>query len=318
MNNLEEFGTSKSASPVVVRSDQQAVPSYFGDDDDEKKESIQWEVVNNKTFKAQGRTVPRLAPAFYAISYDHNHGGYIYEKIDVKVDSLIAIPNGIAETVLQDINDFWKKEKTFKELGFLHYRGYLLYGPHGSGKTCLIHMIAKNIIDNGGLIFVCKNPNDLIEGIKDFREIEPNRQIICLFEDIEAMIKSFGEEKILAFLDGEYKIDKVLNLATTNYPELLDKRLVGRPRRFDRIIKIEYPDAAARKTYFKVKLPAKDVDKWVKATEGLSFAALAELVISVKCLGKKFEEALEIMKNIQNKDVSSTEDKPKVGFTQDE
>jgi ATP-dependent 26S proteasome regulatory subunit len=55
----------------------------------------------------------------------------------------------------------------------------------------------------------------------------------------------------LSVLDGENQVDKVLNIATTNYPEKLDRRLVGRPRRFDRLIYIDMPNHVVRREYFK-------------------------------------------------------------------
>ena len=57
------------------------------------------------------------------------------------------------------------------------------------------------------------------------RSIEPDTQIVCLFEDIDAYIGTYGEEEILSLLDGETQINKVLNVATTNYPRKLDQRI---------------------------------------------------------------------------------------------
>ena len=63
--------------------------------------------------------------------------------------------------------------------------------------------------------------------LKVFREIEPNRSIIYIFEDIDSIIEHHGEDEILSVLDGEMQVNKVLNIATTNYPERLDRRIVG-------------------------------------------------------------------------------------------
>ena len=80
----------------------------------------------------------------------------------------------------------------------------------------------------------------------------------------------------------------MLNVPTTNYPERLDQRFVARPRRFDRVLRIEPPDGAARRAYLAAKLAADDADveQWAEATDGPSLAALAEAVISVRCLGR--------------------------------
>ena len=119
-----------------------------------------------------------------------------------------------------------------------------------------------------------------------------------MFEDIDAIVEEHGEDEILTLLDGENQIDRVLNIATTNYPEKLDRRLVARPRRFDRVIEIGMPSPAVRKMYFEKKLnvSAEEIDKWVLASDTFSFAACAELVISVCCFEKKFEEAVKDLK----------------------
>ena len=46
-----------------------------------------------------------------------------------------------------------------------------------------------------------------------------------------------------------------VNLATTNYPEKLDRRIISRPRRFDRILRIDAPDARRREAYIAQKVP---------------------------------------------------------------
>ncbi len=42
--------------------------------------------------------------------------------------------------------------------------------------------------------------------------------MVCIFEDIDAIVQEHGEDELLALLDGEARIDYVLNVATTNYP----------------------------------------------------------------------------------------------------
>ena len=105
-------------------------------------------------------------------------------------------------------------------------------------------------------------------------------------------------------MDGNHQVDKVVNIATTNYPEDLDKRLVSRPRRFDRIIKITSPDAAMRTEYLVRKLGSThthvEIEKWVSLSGGLSFAAMADLVISVCCLGNDIEKTVAVLRRTPN------------------
>ncbi|MBN9519093.1 hypothetical protein J0H58_11335, partial [bacterium] len=131
---------------------------------------------------------------------------------------------------------------------------------------------------------------------------------VCVFEDIDAIIKEYGDAELLQILDGNAQIDKVVNLASTNYPERLDRRIIARPRRFDRLIKIDPPDAALREAFFARKLPAlppADLARWVAASDGLPFAGLTELVISVECLGHELEAAARTLRELDRHTPSS-------------
>jgi SpoVK/Ycf46/Vps4 family AAA+-type ATPase len=150
------------------------------------------------------------------------------------------------------------------------------------------------------MVLICDNPKYFAEGLAVARQVEPNRPIVCIFEDIDAIIKRYGEDQLLAILDGTDKIDKVLNIATTNYPEILDKRIISRPRRFDRVYKIPNPNAKLRAAFLKVKLPkGSNVKKWTKDTDGLSFAAMTELIVSVFCLGNEVDATIAILKDME-------------------
>jgi SpoVK/Ycf46/Vps4 family AAA+-type ATPase len=140
-----------------------------------------------------------------------------------------------------------------------------------------------------------------------------------VFEDIDAIIKKYGESEILSLLDGDNQVDRVINIATTNYPELLDKRIVNRPRRFDRIYKILVPEEKIRAAFLKEKLPKKeDVKLWVKKTRGLSFAAIAETLISVLCLGNKLDDTVKILRDIESKNPKSSDFGSGIGFGADD
>ena len=252
----------------------------------------QWAYSGDNAYYGVGSTKKILPAGAYKLSF---HNGILYYiKVKLLIDNLLYFKESIMSQVLKEIDRFWKSGSKFKKHGFLQRRGYLLYGPPGSGKSCLVQLIMKDIINNNGIIFLGgRNIDNLISGISLFRRIEPSRPIICLFEDIDSITERSvgGEAELLAFLDGENQENNVLNIATTNYPEKLDKRIIMRPRRFDRIIKIGMPVAETRKEYFVKKLNIKEseLQKWVDASKDFSFAAMADLVISVKCLDILFD-----------------------------
>ena len=57
-----------------------------------------------------------------------------------------------------------------------------------------------------------------------------------------------------------------------------------------------------------------NINKWIEATKGLSFASLTEAVISVVCLGHKLEDAVAILRKIEEGKPSSEEGGAFIGF----
>lgn len=251
-------------------------------------------------FTMCGRTMKTLISGVYSINIPQN-GIPMYINKDIKSDTWINFHDDLINEILAEIDAFWQSGEKFKKYGVLQRRGYLLYGPAGTGKTILIKQIMAKIIKDNGIVFLCNgSPSSLVRGIEFYRKIEPQRKIVVVMEDIDTIIKSYGEDAILQYLDGEDSNDCILNIASTNYPEKLDRRLVQRPRRFDKIIKIGYPDDKMRSSYFSEKLGITDdeLQMWVDGTKNFSFAALSEMVISVKCLDVEFEKAKEALSSM--------------------
>lgn len=317
--DLEEFGTEpkKKNKGNQARVSGGLERALEQDSEEEKSNKTQWEIWGSGKYFPTSDTTKNV-PAGYYVIRNCNRGLYM-QRLPLDTDDLMALPGSIYDDVIKEVDNFWKLGDRFKKYGFLHRRGYLLYGPAGSGKSCLVKQICSNIITEGDIVLYCDSAPDVFtEGLRVMREVEPTRRIVCVFEDIDSHIDRFGEQEILSILDGENQVDQVLNIATTNYPEKLDKRIVSRPRRFDRVIKIKMPNEEARRIYFtnKLKINGGDEEKWVKLSEGFSFAAMAEMVISVKCLGNKLEATVEKLRKISKTKYSSTEfDEAAIGFT---
>lgn len=313
----ESVGTFKKGKPIFDATSAQSEGEAKRNGD--VTALVQWAICGPNTYKPVSFTFPKLDRGIYNI-YSTQHNGIVFEKKDVCVDDLLRFPDSVSDKVLKEITTFWNKSEKFKFHGFLHRRGYLLHGPPGSGKTCLVQQIIADIIAADGLVFQCSgHPSVFNDGLANYRKVEPNRPVVCLFEDIDAIIDEYGEDEILALLDGENQIDRVLNIATTNYPEKLDPRLIARPRRFDRVLRIDMPPAKVRNLYFekKLKIAGSELKKWVDATDGFSFAGCAELVISVMCFEIPFEEAKNKLREMMDFKVHSRDyenDKRGVGF----
>jgi hypothetical protein len=270
---------------------------------------FQWMIAGPNTYKVCGRTTDLLPAGAYSVGMD-NCGNPVFHARDLQADELIHFPDSLPAKVQGEIKTFWSMGERFVRYGFLHRRGYLLYGKQGCGKSSLIHQILRDVIADGHLAFFCQNPFGFIQCLEQFRDVEPARPIVCVFEDIDAIIQNYGDAELLQWLDGNHQVDKAVNIATTNYPEQLDRRIISRPRRFDRILRIDAPDARMREAYFIRKVPElnpAELAKWVELSDGLPFAALAEMVISVCCLGNDLEESAKLLKSLDTHNPSSLE-----------
>lgn len=277
----------------------------------------QWGQVGSRAFKAFSVTHQHIPAGAYAVTKDNRDEQIIFVRKEIHSDDIMSFEGGLSQKIFKEINEFWKTEDQFKKYGFLHRRGYMLYGPQGTGKSSIVRQICNDVIKRGGIVLFCDSPRLFAQGLTVFRQVEEKRAIVCVFEDIDAIIKKHGDSELLQILDGDNQIDRVLNIATTNYPEVLDKRIISRPRRFDRLHKIVAPEEKIRLQYLKSKLPKvspKEWKIWVQETKGLSFAGLTEAVISVKCLGNNLTDTIKILRDIESGHPSSDDFGSKIGF----
>ena len=196
----------------------------------------QYSTVNGITFSPAHKTADFLPPGVYEVI--STQSGICYEKIPVKTDDLIRFPETNSELVIAEIKNFWDREGIFKKYKLMFQRGIILYGPAGSGKSSTIQLVVADVIERGGIVIKFCHPNLFREGVRIFRQIQPNTPLIVLMEDIDSILEQYCESEVLNILDGVDQIDKVVYLATTNYPENLGDRILNRPSRFDKRFKI--------------------------------------------------------------------------------
>jgi SpoVK/Ycf46/Vps4 family AAA+-type ATPase len=236
----------------------------------------------------------------------------------VVTDKLLRLPDSRSDDVVAEIQKFWTLKDKFNRYGFSHKRGILLWGPPGSGKTCTISIVMNEMVDAGGIVVLGNDvaPSALAYMLGRLREVEPNRPCVVVLEDIDTIIQVFGESQVLSLLDGESQIANVVYLATTNYPERLDGRIVNRPSRFDRIVKIDTPNKAARLMYLEsrdLEIDKEELNRWAEETDGFSIAHLRELIVGVLVLGSTFDVELRRLRTMA-KTPKSDEPRSRAGF----
>jgi AAA+ superfamily predicted ATPase len=282
-----------------------------------KKEYVQWSNFGDIYIPTR-KTVEEIPAGCYDIEMSNSHGIFLKRKEIIK-DELLMLPNIVFKNVLKDIKTFWDREEFFKDVDYVYKRGIMLYGNPGMGKTCLLQLVADQLITkrNGVVIYV-DNPNLYISMSSMLRQIEPDRPIIVIMEDIDEMVRDYNTGTVLNMMDGNNQINKVIYIATTNYPERLEERIINRPSRFDRRYLIDVPDSEVRKFYLQSKIPSKhineiDIDKWVNDTEGFSLAHIKEMIISIILLGNDYNTTLQELGGMKKK-ITSNGDTKSVGF----
>ena len=190
-------------------------------------------------------------------------------------DELLTLPDSKTTTMLNEFSKFWGLEETFGKAGFLHKRGFFLVGAPGAGKTASVQLLSKALVEDfGGIVLYLENPSVAYACLRMIRSIEPNRRIVCVLEDLDSLIDTYEEAEFLSLFDGEKSIDHVLYVATTNYPEDIDKRFLDRPSRFDQIITVELPSFDDRLFYLKnraIDIDEKTLIHWLNGKQKVGF-----------------------------------------------
>lgn len=308
-NETQELQEILERSPNAIRSVDARENTQPSSSVSEKAQGIgfasdyeQWVILPNGRFAAAGATRAHLPVGAYTLQ--QTEAGLRFEAKTILTDTLIDLGNSNSLRVIEGIKLFWKRRQKFLDRGILFKRGVLMWGPPGSGKTATLALLIQDLIRQGGIVLLVQHPGVAIEGLKQLRKIELERPLIVVLEDVEEIIHSFNEHDLLALLDGEHQTDNVVNIATTNYPEMLGARIINRPSRFDEVIKIGMPSPQMRYQYLLHILGEDesqcDLAKWVEETEGMSIAHLKELVVAVMCLEQTYEEVIKRLKTMKS------------------
>lgn len=283
-----------------------------------------WRPLSDGEYCPAHATVKSVPSGLYEPHYNREVSQVTLKRLPFTTDELYELPSAEIQEILSDIRMFWESKELYSKYRFVHKRGILLYGEPGCGKSGIIQLCVRQIIDLGGIVINVKDEDSVdyfIDFMPMFRSIEPSRPIVVILEDLEAIAGEgkYATSQLLNILDGVKQIENVVYIATTNYPEKLEERISNRPSRFDRRYQVEMPNAEIREAYLRAKLGDKvnDIDlvRWIKRTEDMSLSHLKELVISVFLLNKEFEDAMALLEGLKIKPRVKKSNERSIGFS---
>ncbi|MGE5541049.1 MAG: ATP-dependent zinc metalloprotease FtsH [Bacillota bacterium] len=168
-----------------------------------------------------------------------------------------------AKEELLEIVDFLKNPKKFLDIGARIPKGILLMGAPGTGKT----LLARAVAGEAGVPFFSISGSEFVEmfvgvgasRVRDlFQMAKRTAPSIIFVDEIDAVGRVRGTgvgggndereqtlNQILVEMDGFDPTEKVIVMAATNRPDVLDPALL-RPGRFDRRVTIDLPDRKDR------------------------------------------------------------------------
>ena len=160
----------------------------------------------------------------------------------------VVLDKGVKEDIVNDARDFLARRQWYVDRGIPYRRGYLLYGPPGSGKSSFIQALAGELDYSVAMI----NLSEV--GVTDDKLAFlltklPERSIVLLEDADSAFVNRRRRDTdgysggtvtfsgLLNALDGLSAGEERIAFLTTNHVELLDPALI-RPGRVDMMVRI--------------------------------------------------------------------------------
>jgi len=226
-----------------------------------------------------------------------------------------------AKEELREIVDFLKHPKKFIDIGARIPRGVLLMGLPGTGKT----LLARAVAGEANVPFFHISGSEFVEmfvgvgasRVRDlFKIAKKGAPSIVFIDEIDAVGRHRGAgiggghdereqtlNQILVEMDGFDRDTRIIVIAATNRPDILDPALL-RPGRFDRRVILDLPDIKEREAILKIHAKNKRLAKNInlrqiaERTPGFSGADLANLINEGAILAARKNEKIINQQNL--------------------
>lgn len=152
--------------------------------------------------------------------------------------SSVVLESGISDKIIKELDRFFVRAQWYKDHGIPYQRGYLLYGPPGSGKTSLVVAIASRFKRD---IYVLR-PSSLTDEAFQGAMLDIPPHGIILIEDVDCMWdkRESADHSQVSFdgflngIDGVAAPQGRILFMSTNHLDKLDDALI-RPGRADKV-----------------------------------------------------------------------------------
>lgn len=226
-----------------------------------------------------------------------------------------------AKEELTEVVDFLKHPQKYTELGAKVPKGVLLVGPPGTGKT----LLARAVAGEASVPFYHISGSEFVEmfvgvgasRVRDlFKRAKQTAPSIVFVDEIDAVGRQRGTglggshdereqtlNQILVEMDGFDNETKVIVIAATNRPDVLDPALL-RPGRFDRHVTLDLPDIKDRAAILTVHAKNKpfedtvQLDVIAQRTPGFSGADLANVLNEAAIFAARQNKKIISMKDV--------------------
>lgn len=160
----------------------------------------------------------------------------------------VILDEGVKDAIVDDVKDFMSRQQWYVDRGIPYRRGYLLFGPPGSGKSSFIQALAGEL--DFGVAMINLSEMGMTDDKLAYLLTKLPKRTLLLLEDADAAFinrrqrdadgysgASVTFSGLLNALDGIAAGEERIAFLTTNHIDRLDPALI-RPGRVDLMVRI--------------------------------------------------------------------------------